>query len=68
MDAFNLIFGLIMIGAFVGLIVSAKKHNNNNAKMVAVILAGVVVVSGILIAAHSLWHDKNAKLISKLAS
>ena len=62
MDAFNLIFGLIMIGAFIGLIIVAKKQKTqHNAQMAAVIFAGVVLVCGVAISVHNLFYDKNAK-------
>jgi len=62
MDGFNLIFGLIMIASFIGLMISAKKHHNSeSAKKLAFIFAGVVLVTGISIAVHNLFYDKSAK-------
>lgn len=62
MDLFTVIFGVIMFAAFIGLIISAKKHHEK-AKGIAIILALVVVVCGITIAVHQIFGDKKAKFV-----
>jgi len=62
MDAFNLIFGIIMIGSFIALIIVAKKKKSKqNAQGIAVLLAAIVVIAGISIAVHNLFYDTNSK-------
>ena len=62
MDLFTMIFGVVMLGAFVGLIISAKKQNTNqNAKGIAIILAIVVIVCGLSIGLHQIFRDKNSR-------
>ena len=64
MDLFTMIFAVVMAGAFVGLIISAKKQNSNhNAKGIAILLAIVVIICGISIAVHQIYSDKNAKFV-----
>ena len=64
MDFFTMFFGVVMIGSFVGLIISSKKQaTNHNAKGIAIILAIVVIVCGVSIGVHQIFSDKNAKFV-----
>jgi hypothetical protein len=64
MDGFTMFFGVVMLGAFVMLIMSAKKKDtNSSAKGLAILMAITVVICGIVIAVHQMYSDKNAKFV-----